>query len=224
KRRKARALVAEIDGAVQLEPVRARRDREARRAALPVSLALRFQAPTFHHEGASSLGKASGRKRQDGAPLPALSAALESELREARPRAAREVLVAPHHAARIRLNDTAGARPVRYLRPLVVEGKLRAERRLLPGRSGLGDEPEAAMRYDIDFVEPELLRQVEAREVRNRKERFHEMRGVRCGYANRSLTTQCGDPAERLRRVEPGGLLFREDESALKEQDRSEER
>src|SRR5450830_1058824 len=101
KSRKARALIAEIDGAVQLEPVRARRDREARGAGLPVSPALGLHAPSLRQEGAGSLGKPSGRKRQHGAPLLAPSTALKSELAEARHRASLECLVAPDHAAPI---------------------------------------------------------------------------------------------------------------------------
>ena len=192
---------AEVDRAVQLEPVDAGADLDLERPRLPVELAVGLDVPALLDELAHRARQVSrGQVECLARPVALVHGALaEARLPEARRGLPLGARVPSEEAAALRLED-ARAVPIHADDGAVV---VEAERRAQPLRApvaGRRADPKAGPRRRGDLLVLELVGELEAGQARKPEERVEERAALRQRDAHRAVPAQVGEPRERRRR------------------------
>ncbi len=172
--------VAEVDAAVQLEPVDPGRDLDVERAGLAVELALRLDAPAFSHQLGHGARQAARRQLQRHlvALAPPEGSLLEPE--HAEPRGSRLLRggIPSDEAAALGIDDRRARQVGRDLGAVVFEGQL-AEQPVPAPLGWPGTDPQPGSRTGRDFFVAQRFWHLDSRKPGQAEETIQQLLSVR---------------------------------------------
>src|SRR5262245_61275836 len=213
--------LAEIDRAVEFEPVNAGVDLNLDLAGAAESFTFGLDAPAFRDQ----FPDAAGELRRGDLPTRLLLVIVRPDVLQAGlgqapderrfgVPVAQDVVAALDQVdapARIVLVDDAAPRFWR-----VIEGQARAQ----PGALFLRLERQTGLRFGVDLLIPQLFGQIDPGRLGFAQDFRHELADLIFGNEERADLAQDRNPVKRAPVVERGGAFGREDQTAVKDQGR----
>ena len=220
-------LAAEVDPAVQLEPVDAGRHLELELARLAVQLPLGLDAPALLEEGPRGLRQVACEQLQ-GLALAVVGPAVEADLLEPGREGPLGRRVAQQQPSLVGLEDAPGRAPRGHDVAVVLEGEVADEPVLIP----VGHPAPVVAALDLqvrprrrrDLFVPQVLRQVEPGQVRQPEQFREELLLLLGGDGHFTLLSQQRDPLEGVEVKERCDAILPEHEPAAQQQQGSLQR